>query len=85
MQRLLVFPWFNRMENCVVSPSALCGKSSEGERALKPTRCWRYSSVRVGARRSTGRGSARWVLVSHVHLGATASDLGSVGECADEL
>ena len=27
-----------------------------------PTRCWRCSSVKVGARRSTGRGSVRWFL-----------------------
>ena len=41
---------------------ALCGQSSDGERALEPTRCWRCSSVRVGARRSTATGSARWFL-----------------------
>ena len=41
---------------------ALCGQSSDGGRALKPTRCWRCSSVRMGARRSTETGSARWFL-----------------------
>ena len=40
----------------------LCGQSSDGERALEPTRCWRCSFVRVGARRSTETGSARWFL-----------------------
>ena len=37
----------------------------------------------MGARRSTGRDSAWWFLVSHAYLGATASDLGGVGECAN--
>ena len=85
IQRLQVFPWFDRVDsksnpvdglsgdgwmglgrsNLYLSRGlsfALCGKSSEGGSALKPTRCWRCSSVRVGARRSTGRGSARWFL-----------------------
>ena len=43
-----------------VSLFELCGQSSDGERALEPTRCWRCSSVRVGARQSTATGSARW-------------------------
>ena len=39
-----------------VSPS----RSAARARARMPTRCWRCSSVRVGARRSTATGSARW-------------------------
>ena len=34
----------------------------------------------MGARRSTGTDSARWFLFPTPYLGATASDLGSVGE-----
>ena len=49
---------------------ALCGQSSDGVRTLEPTHCWRCSSVRVRAPRSTASG-------------ATASDLCSVGECAN--
>ena len=83
VQRLQVFPWFDRVDsksNPVDGLSRgqldgpwkveslafrglsfeLCGQSSDGERALKPTRCWRCSSVSVGARRSTATGSARW-------------------------
>ena len=102
IQRLQVFPWFDRVDsksNPVdglsrgrldgpwkvesfafpgVFSFALYVKSSEEKRALKPTRCWRHSSVRVGARRSTGKGSALWFLFPHAYLGATASDLGSV-------
>ena len=74
--QFLSFPWVLSFEPC--------GQSSDGERALEPTRFWRCSFERVGARRSTASGSARVVFSSHEHLGAIASDLGSVGECANE-
>ena len=105
----------------------LCGQSSDGERALEPTRCWRsdrdptprgvgfrlsqmslspsvrtrvgsgkagslsvdwcsWENIRRGIHGSTSEhrdGLCAVVPVSHEYPGATASDLGSVGECAN--
>ena len=74
VQRLQVFPRFDRVDSksnpgdglsqgwkveSLAFPGSLL-QALRSERALYPTRCWRCSSGRVGARQSTASGSARW-------------------------
>ena len=102
MQRLLVFQWFHRMENCVGlswgqldGPEKVESLAFPGSllRALRPELGRREGSwantllallIREGGSTSEHRdGLCAVVPVSHEYLGATASDLRSVGECAN--
>ena len=68
-----------------LSPSVKTRVGS-GEAGFLPVDWCAWENIRRGVHGSTSEhldGLCAVVSVSHDHLGATASDLGSVGECAN--